>query len=119
MDKLINRIQRIDLPSNRSAFLWGPRKTGKTTLLRQLFPNAYLIDLLDYELFLSLSRRPTLLRQILEAQPSRTVIIDEVQKIPNLMDEIHWLIENKNYQFIMSGSRARKFRRGNANLITH
>jgi len=114
---LINRIQQIKLPSNRSAFLWGPRKTGKTTLLRQLFPKAYLIDLLDYDLFLLLSQKPTLLRQILEAQPSMTVIIDEVQKIPTLMDEIHWLIENKNYQFIMSGSSARKFRRGKANLL--
>jgi len=115
--RLINRIQQIDLPSNRSAFLWGPRKTGKTTLLKQQFSHAYLLDLLDYDLFLSLSRRPTRLRQILEAQPSRTVIIDEVQKIPHLMDEIHWLIENKGYQFIMSGSSARKFKRGKANLL--
>lgn len=56
---IINRIQRIDLPSNRSAFLWGPRKTGKTTLLRQQFPTAYFIDLLNYDLFLALSQRPT------------------------------------------------------------
>lgn len=114
---IINRIQRIDLPSNRSAFLWGPRKTGKTTLLRQRFPTAYFIDLLNYDLFLALSQRPTQLRQILEAQPSKTVVIDEIQKIPHLMDEIHWLIENKGYQFIMSGSSARKFRRGNINLL--
>ncbi|MBW1708137.1 MAG: ATP-binding protein [Deltaproteobacteria bacterium] len=115
--RLINRIQQVDLPSNRSAFLWGPRKTGKTTLLRKQFSHAYLIDLLDYDLFLSLSQRPTRLRQILEAQPSRTVVMDEVQKIPHLMDEIHWLMENKGYQFIMSGSSARKFRRGKANLL--
>ena len=115
--RLIKRIQRIDLPSNRSAFLWGPRKTGKTTLLKQQFSKAFFIDLLDYDLFLSLSQRPTRLRQILEAQPSRTVVVDEVQKIPHLMDEIHWLIENKGFQFIMSGSSARKFRRGNTNLL--
>lgn len=114
---LIKRIQQIDLPSNRSAFLWGPRKTGKTTLLGQQFSHAYFIDLLDYDLFLLLSQRPTRLRQVLEAQPSRTVIVDEVQKIPHLMDEIHWLIENKGLQFIMSGSSARKFRRGNASLL--
>ncbi len=114
---IINRIQRIDLPSNRSAFLWGPRKTGKTTLLRQQFPTAYFIDLLNYDLFLSLTQRPTQLRQILKAQPSKTVVIDEIQKIPHLMDEVHWLIENKGYQFIMSGSSARKFRRGNVNLL--
>jgi len=114
---IINRIQRIDLPSNRSAFLWGPRKTGKTTLLRQQFPTAYFIDLLNYDLFLALSQRPTQLRQVLEAQPSKTVVIDEIQKIPHLMDEVHWLIENKGYQFIMSGSSARKFKRGNINLL--
>ena len=93
-EKPINRILRIDLPSNRSAFLWGPRKTGKTTLLRQQFPNAFFIDLLDYDLFLTLSQRPTQLRQIIEAQPSKTIVIDEIQKIPHLMDEIHRLIEN-------------------------
>ena len=114
---LIERIQHIDLPSDRSAFLWGPRKTGKTTLLGQQFSNAYWIDLLDYELFLSLSQRPTRLRQIIEAQPSKMIVIDEVQKIPHLMDEIHWLIENRGFRFIMSGSSARKFSRGNVNLL--
>ncbi|MEA3359672.1 MAG: AAA family ATPase, partial [Thermodesulfobacteriota bacterium] len=72
---------------------------------------------MNYDLFLSLSQRPTVLRQILEAQKSKTVIIDEVQKIPLLMDEIHWLIENMNYQFILSGSSARKLRRGKVNLL--
>ena len=114
---LIKRIQKIDAPLDRSAFLWGPRKTGKTTLLRQQFSHAFWIDLLDYDLFLSLSQKPTQLRQILEAQSSKTVVIDEVQKIPHLMDEIHWLIENKGYQFILSGSSARKFRRGKVNLL--
>jgi len=115
--KFIRRIQKINAPSDRSAFLWGPRKTGKTTLLRQQFSHAFWIDLLDYDLFLSLSQRPTRLRQMLEAQSSKTVVIDEVQKIPHLMDEIHWLIENKGYQFILSGSSARKFRRAKANLL--
>ena len=114
---LISRIQQINVPSNRSAFLWGPRKTGKTTLLQQQFQNACFIDLLDYDLFLTLSQRPTRLRQILGAQPSKTVVVDEVQKVPQLMDEIHWLIENRGYQFIMCGSSARKFRRGKASLL--
>ena len=114
---LTKKIQQIGLPPNRSAFLWGPRKTGKTRLLRQQFPRACLIDLLDYDLFLSLSQRPTRLRQILEAQTSKTVVIDEVQKIPHLMDEIHWLIENRGFRFILSGSSARKFRRGKGNLL--
>jgi predicted AAA+ superfamily ATPase len=113
----IERIQRIECPENRSAFLWGPRKTGKTTLLKQQFPHACWIDLLDYDLFLALSRKPTDLRQIVEAHESKIVVIDEVQKIPHLMDEVHWLIENERYKFIMSGSSARKFRRGNVNLL--
>lgn len=114
---LINRILKIELPENRSAFLWGPRKTGKTTLLRQQFPEAFWIDLLGYDLFLSLSRDPTRLRRILDAQPSQTVVIDEVQKIPHLMDEIHWLIENRAYRFVLSGSSARKLKRGDVNLL--
>ena len=114
---LISRILKIQLPENRSAFLWGPRKTGKTTLLRQQFPEAFWIDLLDYGLFLSLSRRPTRLRGMLDAQPCRTVVIDEVQKIPHLMDEIHWLIENRAYRFVLSGSSVRKLKRGNVNLL--
>jgi predicted AAA+ superfamily ATPase len=113
----IDRIQRIDLPANRSAFLWGPRKTGKTTLLKHQFSDAFWLDLLDYDLFLLLSERPTRLRQLVEAQVSKTIVIDEVQKIPLLMDQIHWLIENKGYQFILSGSSARKFRRGNVTLL--
>jgi predicted AAA+ superfamily ATPase len=115
--ELVKRIQKVDVPPDRSAFLWGPRKTGKTTLLRQQFPNACWIDLLDYDLFISLSQRPSSLRQILEAQPSKTVVIDEVQKVPHLMDEIHWLIENKGYQFVLCGSSARKLRRGNSSLL--
>ena len=114
---IIERLQKIKLPPNRSAFLWGPRKTGKTTLLRQQFPNACWIDLLDYDLFLTLSRQPTRLRQIIDAQSSQTIVIDEVQKIPHLMDEIHWLIENRDYRFILSGSSARKLKRGKVNLL--
>jgi predicted AAA+ superfamily ATPase len=116
-DILVKRIQHIQLPPNRSAFLWGPRKTGKTTLLKQQFADAFWIDLLDYDLFLTLSQKPARLGQILEAQSSKTVVIDEVQKIPHLMDEIHRLIENKRYRFVLSGSSARKFRRGNVNLL--
>jgi len=114
---LIERIQDIKLPPNRSAFLWGPRKTGKTTLLKQKFPDACWIDLLDHNIFISLNQKPGGLRQILEAQSSRVVVIDEVQKAPGLMDEIHWLIENRGYQFILSGSSARKLKRSSANLL--
>jgi uncharacterized protein len=114
---LVERIQKVTLPRDRSAFLWGPRKTGKTTLLRQQFPNACWIDLLDYDLFIALSQKPSSLRQILDGQPSKTVVIDEVQKVPHLMDEIHRLIENTGYRFVLCGSSARKLTRGKATLL--
>lgn len=114
---MIERILKIDLPMDRSAFLWGPRKTGKTTLLKHQFPEALFLDLLNYDLYLALSREPMQLRRMLDAEQNHTVIIDEVQKAPHLMDEIHWLIENRPYRFILSGSSARKFRRGQVNLL--
>ena len=113
----IPRILRPDLPANRSMFLWGPRKTGKTSFLKHHFPDAYWIDLLDYDLFLRLSRKPKTLRDMLRASGKRRVVIDEVQKIPRLMDEIHGLMESQGYQFILSGSSARKLRRSEGGLL--
>lgn len=115
--KILPRILNIKLPAGQSAFLWGARKTGKTTLLRQQFADAFWIDLLDFDLFLRLSQNPKELRQMIAAQAQKTIVIDEVQKIPHLMDEIHWLIENKRYQFLLSGSSARKLKRGNTGLL--
>jgi predicted AAA+ superfamily ATPase len=115
--KLFPRFLNIKLPAGQSAFLWGARKTGKTTLLRQQFANAFWIDLLDFDLFLRLSQNPKELRQMIDTQAKKTIVIDEVQKIPQLMDEIHWLIENKHYQFLLSGSSARKLKRGNTGLL--
>lgn len=118
---MIDRILKLDLPEGQSAFLWGPRQTGKTTLLKQRFPTSIRYDLLQTDLFLDLSRNPSLLRQQLLAATdealSRPIVVDEVQKTPQLLDEIHWLIENKGLRFILSGSSARKLRRGKANLL--
>ncbi|MFQ5478026.1 MAG: AAA family ATPase [Candidatus Binatia bacterium] len=101
--------------------MWGPRKTSKTTLLRALFPRALVYDLLDTDLFFELSRRPASFREQVLAQPEAAlrgpVIVDEIQKVPQLLDEIHWLIENQALRFILSGSSARKLRRGRANLL--
>jgi predicted AAA+ superfamily ATPase len=117
----ILRSLAIQLPKGQSAFLWGPRKTGKTTFLRAAFPDSIAYDLLQTGLFLEFSKRPSLLReQLLAADPGRLdkpIIIDEVQKVPHLLDEIHWLIENKSLRFIMCGSSARKLKRGKANLL--
>ena len=116
-----NRLLAIDLPSNQSAFLWGPRKTGKTTLLREHFPQSIFIDFLRTDTFLEYTKSPFLLRERLLAKGEQAekypVIIDEVQKVPQVLDEVHWLIENQGLNFILCGSSARKLKRGQANLL--
>jgi len=117
----IERALRIALPKRQSAFLWGPRKTGKSTYLRGAFPDSLRFDLLQTDLMLDLARRPALLRErLLAAGPQRLrspVILDEVQKVPALLDEVHWLIENRGLRFILCGSSARKLKRGRTNLL--
>lgn len=104
-----------------SCFLWGPRQTGKSTLLKTLFPTARRYDLLLSDVYRRLLNNPALLREDLAAEPSPDlalpVIIDEAQKIPELMDEVHWLIENSGRRFILCGSSARKLKRKHANLL--
>ena len=103
--------------------MWGARQTGKSTLLKQLFPRAKWYDLLLADVYSKLVSRPALMREELTAQmPSSTpsddpIVLDEVQKIPALLDEVHWLIENKGYRFVLCGSSARKIRRTHANLL--
>jgi uncharacterized protein len=117
----IERYLKIELPIGQSAFLWGPRKTGKSTLLRTVYPGSKVYDFLDTDLFFRFSKRPAQLAEELEALPPEQlrnpVILDEVQKIPNILDEVHRLIENKGIQFILCGSSARKLKRGQANLL--
>jgi predicted AAA+ superfamily ATPase len=118
---MYHRRLPIDLPAAQSAFVWGPRKVGKSTFLREQFPKSLYLDLLDSGLRFALLRQPSELRQILAAAGPDTlaqpVILDEVQKVPELLDEVHWLIENKRYSFILCGSSARKLRHGQANLL--
>ncbi len=117
----IKRILELELPEKQSAFLWGPRKTGKTTYLKDNFPDSIFYDFLKTDLFLEISKNPALLREQLLAQPDRRlkfpVILDEVQKVPRVLDEVHWLIENRGLRFILCGSSARKLKRGNVNLL--
>jgi len=117
----IPRILTINLPPGQSAFLWGARKVGKSTYLQARFPRSLVYDFLDTDLFLELSKRPALLREQLLARNDESleepVILDEVQKVPGVLDEVHWLIENKGLRFILCGSSARKLRRGQANLL--
>lgn len=117
----INRILIISLPQGQSAFLWGPRKTGKSTYLREVFPRSLVYDFLRTDLAFEFAKRPSLLReQILAKEPGlfeSPIILDEVQKVPQVLDEVHWLIENKKLRFILCGSSARKLKRGRANLL--
>ena len=119
--KYFERCLNIDLPGGQSAFLWGPRKTGKSTYLRKAFPGSLVYDFLKTDLVLEFYRRPALLREQLMARPAEAlthpVILDEVQKVPHLLDEVHWLIENRRLSFILCGSSARKLKRGRANLL--
>ena len=116
-----SRRLKMDLPKRQSAFLWGPRKTGKSTYLKQAFPNSIVYDFLKTDLMLDFNRRPALLREQLLAQSeallAHPIILDEVQHVPLLLDEVHWLIENKGLRFILCGSSARKLKRGRANLL--
>lgn len=112
---------RLDIPPTKSIFLWGARNTGKSTFLHKFFPNSIYFDLLKSDLYSDLIVKPWLLREWLTAANPEDlqypVIIDEVQKIPQLLDEVHWLIENKKIAFILCGSSARKLKRGGANLL--
>lgn len=117
----VKRILNINLPIGQSAFLWGARKTGKTTYLREHFPHSRTYDLLKTDELTRLLTAPHLLREELLALPfeqlQHPVIIDEVQKLPLLLNEVHWLIENKHIGFVLCGSSARKLKRGAANLL--
>jgi predicted AAA+ superfamily ATPase len=119
--------QRLLDPANevreKSIYLFGARQTGKTTLLVSTLPGAVYYDLLLSNLFLDLSRRPHLLREQILAQKERIartgniVIIDEIQKLPALLDEVHHLIEKEGIIFILTGSSPRKLKRSRANLL--
>lgn len=103
---------------NTSFFLFGPRGTGKTTWLKKRFANSPYFNLLKNDLFIELARNPTILEaKLVHAKKGTWVCIDEIQKIPTLLDEVHRLIEDKGYKFALSGSSARKLKRQGANLL--
>lgn len=115
------RLLNIDIEPGQSAFLWGLRKSGKSSYLKEHFPNSVYIDLLKRDTFTKYLKEPNLLREevlaLSENDLKQPIIIDEIQKIPDLLEEIHWLIENSSAYFILCGSSARKLRRGAANLL--
>jgi len=113
-------IQRsLDLPrllEKKSYFLFGPRQTGKTSLVRHTLPGVRMYDLLDSSVYLALSQNPGRIAQELTPQ-ERIVVIDEIQRLPDLLNEVHRLIEERRVRFVLTGSSARKLRRGGINLL--
>ncbi len=118
---MIRRTLQLPAKPQESFFLWGPRQSGKSMLLEATYPDAVRYDLLKTDLYIRLLERPSLLREeLLYAQGEKRAgfaVIDEVQKIPALLDEVHWLIEHAGFMFGLCGSSARKVRRGHANLL--
>lgn len=115
----MEKALRIFRPENRSFFLLGPRGTGKSTLIRDSFPDALYIDLLLPDIYRSYLARPERLRELIHANTDRkVVIIDEVQKVPELLGVVHSLMEDKRgIQFVLTGSSARKLKKTGADML--
>ena len=107
----------ITPPKDKSFFLFGPRGTGKTTWVKTVFPNAIFIDLLESEIYNDLLPNPQRLGRYIPQDCKDWIIIDEVQRIPEILNEIHRLIEKNHYRFVLTGSSARKLRRKGVNLL--
>ena len=109
----------LDLPgllAKKSHFLLGPRQTGKSFLIRRTLPEARVYNLLDNATYLALSHDPSRIAQELTPH-DRLVVIDEIQRLPELLNEVHLLIEERGVRFLLTGSSARKLRHGGVNLL--
>jgi len=114
---MYSRMLQISPNSEQSFFLFGPRGTGKTTWLKKNFPESLYLDLLDDYLHRRLIARPEELRQLIPPNYTNWIILDEIQKVPALLNEVHRLIENKHYKFILTGSSARSLHKKGVNLL--
>lgn len=115
---MLVRKQILEGAAEESLFLWGARQTGKSTLLKNLFPDALWFDLLQSDVFERFHKSPVQFRETILATASGTVVVvDEIQKIPALLDEIHWLMVNHSVRFVLSGSSPRKIIRSGVNLL--
>ena len=99
----------LDLPASgtETFFLWVPRQAGKSTLLKHQYADGLWLDLLKADEFRRYATNPEFLRQEIKAtgfDPNRQIVIDEIQKVPALLDEVHWLIENRGLSFALCGS---------------
>ena len=115
--KMYKRALKLSrLLKKKSFFLFGPRSTGKTTLIHQTLRKATIYDLLDTETYRRLLKRPKILEEENSA-PKQLIVIDEIQKLPLLLDEVHRLIHSKGHRFLLTGSSARKLKRHPVNLL--
>jgi len=120
---MYNRLITIGKQTGESFFLWGPRQTGKTTLIEERFKDSLYIDFLDTAQFMKYQLKPSILYEEVNALLSKTgekslwCVIDEVQKVPQILDEVQRLMKNSNIRFLLCGSSARKLRRTHANLL--
>lgn len=113
-----NTYLRILKPPSKSFFLLGPRGSGKSTWIKTAFPHAKTFDLLDEGLYQSLLRDITAFSEVLNTLPEKTwVVVDEIQRLPQLLNEVHRFIENKNLRFVLCGSSARKLKKAGTNLL--
>ena len=115
------RALPLDLPPGQSAFLWGPRKVGKSTFLAERFADSPRFDLLDTRTLIEFTRAPWVFAErvmgLPEEQRQAPIVVDEAQKAPAILDEVHRLIENAGLSFVLCGSSARKLKRGGGNLL--
>jgi uncharacterized protein len=115
---MFKRNLNLETFEEETFFLWGPRQTGKTTLLKHYYQDALWVDLLKSDQYRKYLQSPHVLRETILANPSiQRVVVDEIQKVPQLLDEIHWILENSHIKFALCGSSARKVKRGHANLL--
>ena len=112
----LRTLQISELLKKKSFFLFGPRSTGKTTLIKQQLPHAKIYDLLDAEVYTMLLKKPSIIEEMI-TDNGQVIVIDEIQKLPSLLDEVHRLIEKYKIKFLLTGSSARKLRHGGANLL--
>ncbi|MCP4754869.1 MAG: AAA family ATPase [Proteobacteria bacterium] len=123
MSQILQRTLNIEFPEqSRTVFLWGARKTGKSTLLKNVFKKAYRIDLLSQSDYFKYLKEPWRLyneynSQVVQTNCKKPLIIDEIQKVPALLDEVHRLIEDDAQTMVLCGSSARKLKRSQSNLL--
>lgn len=114
---MFNRILKLPLNGQNSIFLFGPRGTGKTSWLKKHLPDSIYLDLLDFSVYSVLSADPNRLEKLIPPNYTDWIIIDEVQRVPELLNEVHRLIESKKYRFLLTGSSARSLKRYGTNLL--